>query len=875
MDLPRALRRGGARDGGQPPAAARRLAAPLARARGDPRRPHSDPSRLGALGGLRLGDGSPDRRPAGLRARPRDARGARRRASRRRRVRGRARRGLQGLRGPARRLGSRRPPLTRRRGHGGPEDGSRGVGSTHPALRLRRPHRRAAGAARRARGELRGHRRGHARGGPRRDRGARRAVRDAARRPRGQGRHAPRTRSHLHPQPAALPPRAQPVRAAGAPRRARFRTRPALGGRRARRGRADRGRDRLPAPLRGRAGRDHGRPALDRSPRPALRRGAVRPRDPRRRRRPHQLRGDRDRPRPDRSAARRRRGGDRRRRPRRAARRGPNPRRPGGLVRASHAPPPAAQRHRRPRGVARARGVGAERDRAASRRATIRARRRNSPDRARDRGAPPPAERGHPAPRGGGRAARRLGGGPSPRRDRRAARRTGTDSPRPDRAAPGPPDPAVARIGRGQGARARPLPGARAARSLPLRRLAAGGRVSEPRPRGPPPRRRGLDAVTFAPRAAPTEDELARALAALGPTDPDGALDELGVTDPVAGSVAGRLRRAARTVNGLPGPLRSPAVLGELADRRLYGASTLEEYALCSYRWFVRHELRPQSIEPDPEPLAQGAILHEVLERLYLEPPGREKLPRPGDLDAWVARAGELLDEVAEAHGAPRDALGRVGRRRMLVLIECFLAREAESETPLRPDPDLIEASFGDGADDDRPSLDLGGLRLHGKIDRVDVAPGRRAGLVRDYKSGAKVTAAARLAKEGKLQPQLYMLALRELWGIDPIGGVYVPLAPTAKPEARGLLDKRERGELLDAADFVRTDFLEEDAFAEALDAARDRAAEIVTAMRRGVIDRDPIDDRCPHYCRFQPICRRERAVASEPASGDDEEEEA
>src|SRR6266511_2166730 len=394
-------------------------------------------------------------------------------------------------------------------------------------------------------------------------------------------------------------------------------------------------------------------------------------------------------------------------------------------------------------------------------------------------------------------------------------------------------------------------------------------------PAGPAPRRRGLDAVTFAPRAAPTEDELARALAALGPTDPDGALDELGVTDPVAGSVAGRLRRAARTVNGLPGPLRSPAVLGELADRRLYGASTLEEYALCSYRWFVRHELRPQSIEPDPEPLAQGAILHEVLERLYLEPPGREKLPRPGDLDAWVARAGELLDEVAEAHGAPRDALGRVGRRRMLVLIERFLAREAESETPLRPDPDLIEASFGDGADDDRPSLDLGGLRLHGKIDRVDVAPGRRAGLVRDYKSGAKVTAAARLAKEGKLQPQLYMLALRELWGIDPIGGVYVPLAPTAKPEARGLLDKRERGELLDAADFVRTDFLEEDAFAEALDAARDRAAEIVTAMRRGVIDRDPIDDRCPHYCRFQPICRRERAVASEPASGDDEEEEA
>jgi len=209
----------------------------------------------------------------------------------------------------------------------------------------------------------------------------------------------------------------------------------------------------------------------------------------------------------------------------------------------------------------------------------------------------------------------------------------------------------------------------------------------------------------------------------------------------------------------------------------------------------------------------------------------------------------------------------------MLVLIERFLAREADTETPLRPDPALIEASFGDAEHDDRPSLELGGLRLHGKIDRVDVAPDRRSGLVRDYKSGAAVTAAARLGKEGKLQPQLYMLALRELWDIDPIGGVYVPLAPTTEARARGLLDKRERGELLDDGDFIRNDFLDEDAFGEALVAARDRAREIVTGMRRGLIDRDPIDDRCPRFCRFQPICRRERAVASEPPDDDEEDE--
>lgn len=388
------------------------------------------------------------------------------------------------------------------------------------------------------------------------------------------------------------------------------------------------------------------------------------------------------------------------------------------------------------------------------------------------------------------------------------------------------------------------------------------------------PRRKGLDSVTFDPREAPSADELARSLAALGrDQDPVAALAALGVPEPVASPVAARLRTAAATVDGLPGPLRSPDVLAELAQRRHYGASTLEEYAVCSYRWFVGHELKPQNLEPDPEPLTQGGILHEVLERLYRDPPGHDAMPRPGDLDAWRAGAGELLDEVWEARGTSNDALGRVGRRRMRVLVERFLEREADSDSPLRPDRELIEAKFGDTDGDDRPALALEGLRLHGKIDRVDVAAGGRSGLVRDYKSGGKVTTAAKLAKEGKLQPQLYMLALRELWGIEPVGGVYVPLSATKDPRPRGILSKHERNGVLEGERFVNRDFLDDDAFDAALTAARQRASEIAGSMRAGAIDRDPIDDKCPKYCRFQPICRRERALVSDPPPDDPEEE--
>jgi RecB family exonuclease len=211
----------------------------------------------------------------------------------------------------------------------------------------------------------------------------------------------------------------------------------------------------------------------------------------------------------------------------------------------------------------------------------------------------------------------------------------------------------------------------------------------------------------------------------------------------------------------------------------------------------------------------------------------------------------------------------------MGLLIERFLEREAESESALRPDPALIEARFGDDDHDDRPALGLNGLRLHGKIDRVDVAPDGATGLVRDYKSG-KATAAAKLGEEGKLQPQLYMLALRDLWRIEPIGGVYVPLsardADTAR--ARGILDEREKSGLLAGERFFKTDFLDDDELTEALEAAHLRASEIAAGMRAGRITRDPIDDKCPRHCRFQPICRRERAVIVEPPPEDEPEEE-
>ena len=70
-------------------------------------------------------------------------------------------------------------------------------------------------------------------------------------------------------------------------------------------------------------------------------------------------------------------------------------------------------------------------------------------------------------------------------------------------------------------------------------------------------------------------------------------------------------------------------MIDSLADVHAYGGTTLEGFDLCSYRWFVSHELAPQPLDPPPDPLVQGGIVHAVLDALYRERPGGDALPRP------------------------------------------------------------------------------------------------------------------------------------------------------------------------------------------------------------------------------------------------------
>lgn len=406
----------------------------------------------------------------------------------------------------------------------------------------------------------------------------------------------------------------------------------------------------------------------------------------------------------------------------------------------------------------------------------------------------------------------------------------------------------------------------------------------EPVPGGPDEveqaitRGRDLAQVVLPLSDAPSPTELARSIAARGgQDDPEELLARAGVTGGVAADVAGRVRaaRAVEAASRAPGPLTNPAVLESLAAVPAYGGTTLEGFDVCSYQWFVSHELAPCPLDPTPDPLVQGDLIHRALSRLYAERPGGDAVPRPSSLPAWRDRAAAVLaEEAADSLGAAHPA-ERAIRRRVEGLLDRFLIDE--SRRPASEfEPRLLEAAFGREEEGSQDVLSIDGWGLHGAIDRVDMAPDGRA-LVIDYKIARQVAPRAKFVEQAKLQLQLYMIAVQELWDAEPIGGLYHPLGGTTQRRPRGAVLGDRSGGL--PYDLYGNDVVETAEFEGLLEDARARAGEIVRRMRSGEIRRDPgppaghrYHDVCPKYCQFAPICRRDRSAAEPEEEGEDEQ---
>ena len=386
---------------------------------------------------------------------------------------------------------------------------------------------------------------------------------------------------------------------------------------------------------------------------------------------------------------------------------------------------------------------------------------------------------------------------------------------------------------------------------------------------------RGIAESVFTPDTAPSEDELARALAARVGRAGAGTAG-LDRTDPVVReNITARLAAAAEVTPPErlhPGPLAVPAVTEQMAAKKLFGPSTLETFAICPYRWFVQNELDPQRIEPESDALTSGGVAHRVLEALYREQPEGVARPTPATLDGWRARARELIDELG-TRDLPRERSATAATlHRTEGLVLAFIEDEAATDVAFDPEPELFEASFGFDDSDKGPFAISDTAGIHGRIDRIDLGPSGEA-LVQDYKSSTKVEGGKKMLDRGKFQLQLYLLAVRELWEKELAGGLYRPLGGTGDRRPKGLL-REELIEDLGPLDPRPGDHLADEDFDEALAAARERAGEIASEIQAGEIGRRPINGKCPDYCTFQPICRRERGLPEEEPGKEEPSEE-
>jgi len=282
--------------------------------------------------------------------------------------------------------------------------------------------------------------------------------------------------------------------------------------------------------------------------------------------------------------------------------------------------------------------------------------------------------------------------------------------------------------------------------------------------------------------------------AAMAPTERELARTAAAAAAPAAGEV--------------PSPIGSlgETALAHVRHSQILSAGALETYADCPVKWLVERELQPDALEPDPDALARGSYMHAVLERVL------RRLGGPVTPDN-LPRALELLDAVLAEH-AHGIATGR---------------------------GEAVRAGWARAV-------------AAGIIDRVDAddsTPPTHA-VVRDYKSGSARPEhqVARWETDRQLQVALYMIAVRELLGLEPVGGFYQPL---------GGGDLRARGVYLrdDAPGdrLVANDGRDPEELRELLDGARARALALAARLRAGSLE--PCPATCSRDgCSFPGICR-------------------
>lgn len=224
---------------------------------------------------------------------------------------------------------------------------------------------------------------------------------------------------------------------------------------------------------------------------------------------------------------------------------------------------------------------------------------------------------------------------------------------------------------------------------------------------------------------------------------------------------------APGALDGVTGPL--PESWEGIASRGI-SPTNLEAYGRCPFQYFARHVLRVERLQrPEDvtslEPVEMGKICHDVLHSFYDQAGAEIGRMSSADSDALFDQvATQIMTRYENECPTGYPLEWAVLQEELIKLLREVIRRDREELMESKFLPVAFEADLGTRLGDEWPP-DLEGLRVHGRLDRIDASTRNQRLRVIDYKykpgreprSGDKDL--VRSAVRGlQLQPPIYVL---------------------------------------------------------------------------------------------------------------------
>jgi ATP-dependent helicase/nuclease subunit B len=288
------------------------------------------------------------------------------------------------------------------------------------------------------------------------------------------------------------------------------------------------------------------------------------------------------------------------------------------------------------------------------------------------------------------------------------------------------------------------------------------------------------------------------------------------------------------------------------------GTRSLELQNTCGFRAYAElrlHAAEAETREPGIDARERGILLHEVLQRVWIELRSQQRLraSSPEQLDALV---GAAVAEAARQRSSaqPEPELARANARefeRAQAVARALLERE------------LARAPFEIVELETQREAAIGGARLRLRTDRVDRLDDGRLVLI-DYKTGAAVQRDWLGARADPVQLFVYLAALR--------GAAQQP-APVA---ALGMIHLVRRGKVFamvaEQADLL-PDAKRVPDWSAQLQRWNGQVERLAAQFLAGAAALDPLAGAC-RTCHLASLCRRtellQQVVLQDASGGDD-----